>query len=152
MSCSARQLSFWKNDKTLNFYTILHFQINVTQRMSNIIKCCLFFLFSFDLCFCLCDDPEAIQQLQLQLVESDRRIASYVRKFNKMQADYHNLIGITAELVDSLEATVSGKLVHGHDMRHTNTHSNTQATGTKSKIKNTIKIMSWYNLDCCLVV
>uniref|UniRef100_A0AAQ6IVA6 LisH domain-containing protein ARMC9 n=1 Tax=Anabas testudineus TaxID=64144 RepID=A0AAQ6IVA6_ANATE len=51
-----------------------------------------------------------IWQLQLQLVESDRRIASYVRKFNKMQADYHNLIGITAELVDSLEATVSGKM------------------------------------------
>ncbi|XP_063747581.1 lisH domain-containing protein ARMC9 isoform X3 [Eleginops maclovinus] len=54
---------------------------------------------------------EAIQQLQLQLVESDRRINSYVRKFNKMQADYHNLIGITAELVDSLEATVSGKMI-----------------------------------------
>ncbi|XP_068445584.1 lisH domain-containing protein ARMC9 isoform X2 [Clinocottus analis] len=54
---------------------------------------------------------EAVQQLQLQLVESDRRITSYVRKFNKMQADYHNLIGITAELVDSLEATVSGKLI-----------------------------------------
>lgn len=52
-----------------------------------------------------------MQQLQLQLVESDRRIASYMRKFNKMQADYHNLIGITAELVDSLEATVSGKMV-----------------------------------------
>ncbi|XP_040897066.1 lisH domain-containing protein ARMC9 isoform X3 [Toxotes jaculatrix] len=54
---------------------------------------------------------EAMQQLQLQLAESDRRISSYVRKFNKMQADYHNLIGITAELVDSLEATVSGKMI-----------------------------------------
>uniref|UniRef100_A0AAQ5ZCI6 LisH domain-containing protein ARMC9 n=1 Tax=Amphiprion ocellaris TaxID=80972 RepID=A0AAQ5ZCI6_AMPOC len=53
---------------------------------------------------------EAMQQLQLQLVESDRRITSYVRKFSKMQADYQNLIGITAELVDSLEATVSGKM------------------------------------------
>uniref|UniRef100_A0A8C3A3U9 LisH domain-containing protein ARMC9 n=1 Tax=Cyclopterus lumpus TaxID=8103 RepID=A0A8C3A3U9_CYCLU len=53
----------------------------------------------------------AVQQLHLQLVESDRRITSYVRKFNKMQADYHNLIGITAELVDSLEATVSGKMI-----------------------------------------
>jgi len=28
-----------------------------------------------------------------------------------MQADYHNLIGVTAELVDSLEATVNGKMV-----------------------------------------
>ncbi|XP_041861320.1 lisH domain-containing protein ARMC9 isoform X2 [Melanotaenia boesemani] len=54
---------------------------------------------------------EAIQQLQLQLAESERRVTSYVRRFNKMQADYHNLIGITAELVDSLEATVSGKMI-----------------------------------------
>lgn len=30
-----------------------------------------------------------------------------------MQADYHNLIGVTAELVDSLEATVNGKMVRG---------------------------------------
>ncbi|XP_030289719.1 lisH domain-containing protein ARMC9 isoform X2 [Sparus aurata] len=54
---------------------------------------------------------EVIQQLQLQLVESDRRIASFVRKFSKMKADYQSLIGITAELVDSLEATVSGKMI-----------------------------------------
>lgn len=54
---------------------------------------------------------DVIQQLQLQLAESDRRVSSYLRKFNKMQADYHNLIGITAELVDSLEATISGKMV-----------------------------------------
>uniref|UniRef100_A0A669BCN1 LisH domain-containing protein ARMC9 n=1 Tax=Oreochromis niloticus TaxID=8128 RepID=A0A669BCN1_ORENI len=57
------------------------------------------------------DNNQATQQLQLQLAESDRRITSYVRKFNKMQADYHNLIGITAELVDSLEATASGKMI-----------------------------------------
>ncbi|XP_012728038.2 lisH domain-containing protein ARMC9 isoform X1 [Fundulus heteroclitus] len=54
---------------------------------------------------------EAMQQLQLQMAESERRIASYVRKCNKVKADYHNLIGITAELVDSLEATVSGKMI-----------------------------------------
>uniref|UniRef100_A0A3B3CNF4 LisH domain-containing protein ARMC9 n=1 Tax=Oryzias melastigma TaxID=30732 RepID=A0A3B3CNF4_ORYME len=54
---------------------------------------------------------DVIQQLQLQLAESDRRVSSYLRKFNKMQADYHNLIGITAELVDSLEATISGKMI-----------------------------------------
>ncbi|XP_061594464.1 lisH domain-containing protein ARMC9 isoform X2 [Cololabis saira] len=54
---------------------------------------------------------ETVQQLQLQLAESDRRITSYVRKFNKMKADYSNLIGITAELVDSLEATISGKMI-----------------------------------------
>ncbi|KAM4629219.1 lisH domain-containing protein ARMC9 [Polymixia lowei] len=54
---------------------------------------------------------EAMQQLQLQLAESERRAASYMRRFNKMHADYHNLIGVTAELVDSLEATVSGKMI-----------------------------------------
>uniref|UniRef100_A0A8C6S7S7 LisH domain-containing protein ARMC9 n=1 Tax=Neogobius melanostomus TaxID=47308 RepID=A0A8C6S7S7_9GOBI len=54
---------------------------------------------------------KAMQQLQIQLAESDRRIATYIKKFNKIQADYHNLIGITAELVDSLEATVSGKMI-----------------------------------------
>ncbi|KAM9762242.1 lisH domain-containing protein ARMC9 [Menidia menidia] len=54
---------------------------------------------------------EAMQLLQLQLAEAQRRSNSYSRKFNKTQADYHNLIGITAELVDSLEATVSGKMI-----------------------------------------
>lgn len=60
---------------------------------------------------CLCDCTEAMQQLKLQLADSDRRITSYVRKLNKMQVDYYNLIGITAELVDTLEATASGKMV-----------------------------------------
>uniref|UniRef100_A0A3Q3FCS1 LisH domain-containing protein ARMC9 n=1 Tax=Kryptolebias marmoratus TaxID=37003 RepID=A0A3Q3FCS1_KRYMA len=58
-----------------------------------------------------CLTHKAMQQLQLQLAESERRITSYVRTFNKMQANYHNLIGITAELVDSLEAIVSGKMI-----------------------------------------
>uniref|UniRef100_A0A8K9X1L0 LisH domain-containing protein ARMC9 n=1 Tax=Oncorhynchus mykiss TaxID=8022 RepID=A0A8K9X1L0_ONCMY len=50
-------------------------------------------------------------QLQLQLAEAEKRTSSYMRRFNKMQADHHNLIGVTAELVDSLEATVSGKMI-----------------------------------------
>ncbi|XP_028259331.1 lisH domain-containing protein ARMC9-like isoform X2 [Parambassis ranga] len=54
---------------------------------------------------------DAMQQLQLQLVESDRRITSYVRKLNKIRADYHSLIGITAELVESLEATFRGNMI-----------------------------------------
>uniref|UniRef100_A0AAV2KV39 LisH domain-containing protein ARMC9 n=1 Tax=Knipowitschia caucasica TaxID=637954 RepID=A0AAV2KV39_KNICA len=57
------------------------------------------------------ETKDTIQQLQIQLSESDRRIATYMKKFNKIQVDYHNLIGITAELVDSLEATVSGKMI-----------------------------------------
>ncbi|XP_025058507.1 lisH domain-containing protein ARMC9 isoform X5 [Alligator sinensis] len=54
---------------------------------------------------------EMLQQLHQQLVEADRRSMTYVKRFNKIQADYHNLIGVTAELVDSLEATVSGKMI-----------------------------------------
>ncbi|XP_061539252.1 lisH domain-containing protein ARMC9 isoform X4 [Phycodurus eques] len=52
---------------------------------------------------------EALQQLQVQLVESELCSANYMRKFSKMQADYYQLIGIAAELVESLEATINGK-------------------------------------------
>ncbi|XP_063057272.1 lisH domain-containing protein ARMC9 isoform X2 [Engraulis encrasicolus] len=52
---------------------------------------------------------DKVQHLHLQLGEAERKASTYLRKFQKMQADYHNLIGVTAELVDALEATVSGK-------------------------------------------
>uniref|UniRef100_A0A674MY74 LisH domain-containing protein ARMC9 n=1 Tax=Takifugu rubripes TaxID=31033 RepID=A0A674MY74_TAKRU len=52
-----------------------------------------------------------LQQLQLQLMESERRNADYVQRFQKMQADYCNLTETTAELVDALEATISGKTI-----------------------------------------
>lgn len=52
-----------------------------------------------------------LQQLHQQLIEAERRSMTYLKRYNKIQADYHNLIGVTAELVDSLEATVSGKMV-----------------------------------------
>lgn len=52
-----------------------------------------------------------MQQLQLQLLESERRNADYVQRFHKMQTDYCNLTETTAELVDALEATISGKTV-----------------------------------------
>ncbi|KAK1805845.1 hypothetical protein P4O66_012897, partial [Electrophorus voltai] len=48
---------------------------------------------------------ESSKQVHAQLAEAEKRAASYTRRFNRMQADYHNLIGVTAELVDSLEAT-----------------------------------------------
>ncbi|XP_066136684.1 lisH domain-containing protein ARMC9 [Saccopteryx bilineata] len=54
---------------------------------------------------------ETLQQLHQQLVEAERRSVTYLKRYNKIQADYHNLIGVTAELVDSLEATVSGKMI-----------------------------------------
>ncbi|NXP08188.1 ARMC9 protein, partial [Thinocorus orbignyianus] len=56
-------------------------------------------------------NKEILQHLHQQLVESEHRTMTYLKRFNKMQADYHNLIGVTAELVDSLEATVNGKMI-----------------------------------------
>ncbi|NXC25391.1 ARMC9 protein, partial [Campylorhamphus procurvoides] len=56
-------------------------------------------------------NKEMLQHLHQQLVESEHRTMTYLKRFNKMQADYHNLIGVTAELVDSLEATVNGKMI-----------------------------------------
>uniref|UniRef100_A0A8D0L5U3 LisH domain-containing protein ARMC9 n=1 Tax=Sphenodon punctatus TaxID=8508 RepID=A0A8D0L5U3_SPHPU len=59
----------------------------------------------------LADANEMLHQLHQQLVEAERRTMTYLKRFNKIQADYHNLIGVTAELVDSLEATVNGKMI-----------------------------------------
>lgn len=56
-------------------------------------------------------NKEALNSLQQQLLEAERKAATYMKKYNKMQADYHNLIGVTAELVDSLEATVNGRMI-----------------------------------------
>ncbi|XP_038673122.1 lisH domain-containing protein ARMC9 isoform X1 [Scyliorhinus canicula] len=54
---------------------------------------------------------ELLQQLQQQLVETERKAATYMKRYSKMQEDYQSLIGVTAELVDSLEATVNGKMI-----------------------------------------
>ncbi len=62
--------------------------------------------------------PEAIQQMQLHLTEAERKSAICMRRFAKLQADHHNLIGVTAELVDSLEATVRGKMASKHQITH----------------------------------
>ncbi|XP_012683830.2 lisH domain-containing protein ARMC9 isoform X2 [Clupea harengus] len=56
-------------------------------------------------------NKDTVEQLHLQLAEAEMKASTYIKKFHKMQADHHNLIGITAELVDSLEATVSGKMI-----------------------------------------
>ncbi|XP_071147269.1 lisH domain-containing protein ARMC9-like isoform X3 [Mytilus galloprovincialis] len=58
------------------------------------------------------DENEQFQQisrLQQQLVDSERKTMSYIKRHNRVQADYHNLIGITADLVEALESTVQGK-------------------------------------------
>ncbi|XP_048357986.1 lisH domain-containing protein ARMC9 isoform X2 [Sphaerodactylus townsendi] len=62
-------------------------------------------------------NQEMFQQLHQQLVESERKTMTYLKRFNKIQADYHNLIGVTAELVDSLEATVNGKMITPEDLQ-----------------------------------
>ncbi|XP_051873908.1 lisH domain-containing protein ARMC9 isoform X2 [Pristis pectinata] len=54
---------------------------------------------------------ELVHQLQQQLTETERKAATYMKRCSKLQEDYHNLIGVTAELVDSLEATVNGKMI-----------------------------------------
>uniref|UniRef100_A0A8B9L0F9 LisH domain-containing protein ARMC9 n=1 Tax=Astyanax mexicanus TaxID=7994 RepID=A0A8B9L0F9_ASTMX len=59
----------------------------------------------------VCVYTESLKQMQAQLAEAEKKASSYMRRHGKMQADYHNLIGVTAELVDSLEATVSGKMI-----------------------------------------
>lgn len=51
------------------------------------------------------------EALRKQLYDAEKRTMAYMKKFNKVQADYHNLIGISAELVDSLENTIRGKPV-----------------------------------------
>ncbi|XP_064522189.1 lisH domain-containing protein ARMC9 isoform X2 [Pseudopipra pipra] len=85
-------------------------------------------------------NKEMLQHLHQQLVESEHRTMTYLKRFNKMQADYHNLIGVTAELVDSLEATVNGKMVwfkfHG--------------AGNNLLIQNFAGRMTWGFL-CCLL-
>ncbi len=50
-------------------------------------------------------------ELHKQIIETEKKAALFFKKFNKSQADYHVLIGITAELVDSLENTIIGKPV-----------------------------------------
>ncbi|XP_066503345.1 lisH domain-containing protein ARMC9 isoform X2 [Hoplias malabaricus] len=56
-------------------------------------------------------NKESLKQMSVQLSEAEKKAFSYMRKFNKIKVDYNNLIGVTAELVDSLEATVRGKMI-----------------------------------------
>ncbi|XP_022090027.1 lisH domain-containing protein ARMC9-like isoform X3 [Acanthaster planci] len=53
-------------------------------------------------------NAEQMNQIQQNLVEAEKRCMTYIKRYNKLQADYHNLIGITAELVDSLESCING--------------------------------------------
>ncbi|XP_078375388.1 lisH domain-containing protein ARMC9-like isoform X3 [Oculina patagonica] len=54
---------------------------------------------------------EQLKKLQHQLATREERFSQYQKRYSKIQADYHKLIGVAAELVDSLEDTVRGKMV-----------------------------------------
>ncbi|KAK2175425.1 hypothetical protein NP493_733g00009 [Ridgeia piscesae] len=54
---------------------------------------------------------KSIDSLEQKLNDSERRAGAYMKRYNRIQGDYHNLISITADLVDSLEATVQGNPV-----------------------------------------
>ncbi|NXJ28463.1 ARMC9 protein, partial [Dicrurus megarhynchus] len=56
-------------------------------------------------------NKEMMQHLHQQLVKCEHRYVTNMKRFHKLQMDYRNLLGVTAELVDSLEATVIGKTI-----------------------------------------
>ncbi|NXO63945.1 ARMC9 protein, partial [Phainopepla nitens] len=56
-------------------------------------------------------NKEMMQHLHQQLVRREHRYMTNLKRFHRLQMDYRNLLGVTAELVDSLEATVTGKMI-----------------------------------------
>lgn len=57
------------------------------------------------------DQTFNIAKLRQQLNDSEKRAMSFMRKFTKASAEYHSLIGLTADLVDTLENSINGKPV-----------------------------------------
>jgi hypothetical protein len=39
------------------------------------------------------DNPNSFSKVKQQLMESEKRTMAFMRKFNRVQTDYHNLIG-----------------------------------------------------------
>ncbi|NXB76399.1 ARMC9 protein, partial [Donacobius atricapilla] len=56
-------------------------------------------------------NKEMMQHLHQQLAKREHRYVTNLKRFHKLQMDYYNLLGVTAELVDSLAATVTGKMI-----------------------------------------
>ena len=52
-----------------------------------------------------------MEEVNAKIKEKDERAGEVYAKFAKLQGDYHNLIGIAAELVDSLERCVRGQMI-----------------------------------------
>ncbi|KAM3174106.1 hypothetical protein ACTXT7_011207 [Hymenolepis weldensis] len=49
------------------------------------------------------------KQLQNRLADAERRVVQFHQRFNKIQADYQGLLGITSDLVDTLEGALRGE-------------------------------------------
>eukprot|EP01135_Chromosphaera_perkinsii_P003112 Nk52_evm1s236 gene=Nk52_evmTU1s236 len=56
-------------------------------------------------------DKIYIDQLLQQLVEAEERELGYISRHNRLQAEYHSLVGIATELVTSLEDTIRGRTI-----------------------------------------
>ncbi|NXM13807.1 ARMC9 protein, partial [Ploceus nigricollis] len=56
-------------------------------------------------------NKEMMQHLHQQLVRREHRYMTNLKRLRKLQMDYRGLLEVTAELVDSLEATVTGKMI-----------------------------------------
>ncbi|NWT69269.1 ARMC9 protein, partial [Prunella himalayana] len=56
-------------------------------------------------------NKEMVQHLHQQLVKREHRYMTNLKRLRKLQMDYRGLLEVTAELVDSLEATVTGKMI-----------------------------------------
>ncbi|XP_023788740.1 lisH domain-containing protein ARMC9 isoform X2 [Cyanistes caeruleus] len=56
-------------------------------------------------------NKEMMQHLHQQLVKCEHRYMTNLKQFYELQMSHHNLLGVTAELVDSLEATITGKMI-----------------------------------------
>ncbi|NXH03163.1 ARMC9 protein, partial [Loxia leucoptera] len=56
-------------------------------------------------------NKEMMQHLHQQLVKREHRYMANLKRLRKLQMDYRGLLEVTAELVDSLEATVTGKMI-----------------------------------------
>ncbi|ELU06099.1 hypothetical protein CAPTEDRAFT_181527 [Capitella teleta] len=54
---------------------------------------------------------ENFNDMEQKIAELEKKSDVYLKRCNRVQGDYHNLIGITADLVDSLEQTVQGNPV-----------------------------------------
>eukprot|EP00051_Salpingoeca_urceolata_P015823 m.207063 g.207063 ORF g.207063 m.207063 type:complete len:831 (-) comp18511_c0_seq4:168-2660(-) len=56
-------------------------------------------------------NEEYIEAIHQQISECEEREIQYIDRHNKLQREYHNLVGIAAELVEALESCLRGRMV-----------------------------------------